>query len=181
MSDRDPPSAFRGEDENADFASPVMDLAASAVLAAVAVWIMVESLRLPVPGGLFTAPGLLPFAASASLLLMTLTLAAGALRRRRQSGAGRFEMPDDLGRGILLGAIVVLYVTAIQVLPVAWSGTVAGMRLAIGAFEIASVIVLTGVLRLFWRQALWLCFSVSLGWIAVLSIVFRGVFSIPLP
>lgn len=179
----DEPAAFRGEDVNVDFASPVMDLTACAALAALAIWMMVESLRLPMPGGLMTAPGLLPFLAAAGLLGMTLVLGAMALKRRRILGdsAGGFELPEEFLRSLGLAAIVVVYVAAMQYVPVSWRGTIGSLRIGVGSFEVTSVIVLTTVLRLYWMRPLWMCFAVSLAWIAFLSIVFRAIFSIPLP
>lgn len=174
---------FRGEDENVDFASPVMDLTAAAVLAAVALWMMVESLRLPMPGGLFTAPGLLPFLSAAGLLGMTGVLATMALKRRKLLGgsAGGFELPEDFTRSVGLGLIVVVYVAAMQTLPEAWSGSIAGERVTIGSFEVTSLIAVTTVLKIYWGERLWVCFLVTLGWIAFLSLIFRIIFSIPLP
>lgn len=179
----DDPSAFRGEEANVDFASPVMDLAAAAALAAIAVWMMVESLRLPAPGGLMTAPGLLPFASAAGLLGMVAALAAMALRRRRLLGdrAGGFDLPEDFARSLGLAAIMVVYLLALQSLPPLWTGSVAGMRASIGSFEVASLVAVTAVLRIHWRRPLWVCLSVTFAWIAFLSIVFRLIFRIPLP
>jgi hypothetical protein len=55
------------------------------------------------------------------------------------------------------------------------------IRFVIGAFEVASVVILTAILRIYWGAALWACFAVTLGWIAFLSIMFRIVFQVPLP
>ena len=177
----DDQSTFRGEDVNTDFASPVMDLTACGVLAAVAIWMMVESWRLPVPGGLLTAPGLLPFVSAAGLLAMTAVLVSMALKRKSIVGLGSFEVPEDIWRSAGLGLIMIVYVAALQYLPVSWTGNVVGTRVSIGSFEVASLVVITAVLRLFWKRPVWMCFAVTLVWIAFLSIVFRLVFSIPLP
>jgi hypothetical protein len=55
------------------------------------------------------------------------------------------------------------------------------LRFIIGAFEVVTVIVLTAILRIYWQQPLWACLAVSFGWTAFLSIVFRLIFSQPLP
>jgi hypothetical protein len=113
MSDQD--KAVLSEDPNAGLATPVMDLTAACIIAAIAVWFVVESLRLPVPSGIITAPGLLPFLTAASLLIMAGMLARAALRRRRnvEPGMDRFELPDDFRRSLLLGGILIVYVASL--------------------------------------------------------------------
>jgi hypothetical protein len=171
------------EDPNAGLATPVMDLTAAAVIAAICVWILVESLLLPVPATLITAPGLLPFLTAGSLLVMTGLLAAAALRRWRTvpRESNRFELPAEFPRAALLGAILIVYVAALQFLPISVATSLAGKRLALGSFEVASLIVLTVILRIFWGQALWIGLAVAFGWVAFLSLVFRLVFEIQLP
>lgn len=172
------------EDANAGLATPVMDLTAAIVVAAIAVFVVVQSLLLPVPGGaVSTAPGLLPFLTSASLLIMALLLGFSALQRRRTMPRAfdRFEIPTDALRSLTLGGIVALYVLAIQVVPFELSFNVGSLHFYIGAFEPVSVVVLTGLLRFYWRAPLWACLAVIVAWIAFLSIVFRMLFQTPLP
>jgi hypothetical protein len=171
------------EDPHAGLATPVMDLIAAAVIGAIALWICVESLRLPVPGGLFTAPGLLPFLSAGSLLIMAGLLAAAALRRRRALPAAPagIDLPPEFGRSMLLGAILVVYVAALQYLPVAAAFQAGPVRLVVGNFEVATILVMTAILRIFWRPALWAGLAVSFGWVAFLSLVFRLVFEQQLP
>jgi hypothetical protein len=171
------------EDPNAGLATPVMDLTAALVIAAICVWILIESLLLPVPAALITAPGLLPFLTAGSLLVMAGLLAAAALRRWHTvpSGSNRFELPVEFPRALLLGAILVVYVAALQFLPISAAASIAGKRLVIGNFEVASIIILTAILRIFWGRALWMCLAVTVGWTAFLSLVFRLVFEIQLP
>lgn len=180
-SDREKP--FQGEDANAGLATPIMDLIAAGALALLAVFVMIESLRLPMPGAVFTAPGLLPFLTGASLLVMAVVLGASAVVRRRATPPeqDRFVIPGDLRRTLVLGAIIVLYALGLQFVPVEQSVTIFGKRLVIGAFEVVSVVVLTGVLRLYWGRPLWLCLTVAFAWIAALSLVFRLAFQTPLP
>src|SRR5690554_2010138 len=102
------------EDVNAGLATPVMDLIAAVVIGAIALWFTVASLMLPRPGGIVTAPGLLPFLTAGSLLVMAGMLAAMALRRWRAAPqeAARLDLPADFRRSMLLGAILVVYVAA---------------------------------------------------------------------
>jgi hypothetical protein len=172
------------EDANAGLAAPVMDLTAAAVIALIAIFIAVESLRLPEPGGvIFTAPGLLPFVTAASLLVMALLLGYSAVARRRVTprALDRFEIPPDAMRSLTLGGMVALYVLALQFVPIKTSFNIGSLHFVIGAFEPVSVIFLTGLLRVYWRAPLWTCLAVIVVWIAFLSIVFRMLFQTPLP
>ncbi len=171
------------EDANAGLATPIMDLIAAVVIGAIALFVLIESLRLPVPGKVFTAPGLLPFLTSASLLIMAALLGTSALQRRRTTPRvlDRFEMPDDIRRSLMLGGIVILYVLGLQFIPVNVSFDIGPLHFLIGAFEVVSLVVITGLLKLYWRAALWACFAVTVGWIAFLSVVFRMLFQTPLP
>jgi len=74
---------FEGEEAGAGYAAPHLDLIAAGFLVCLALIVMVASFKLPVPGAILTAPGLLPFLTAASLLLMALFLGATAINRRR--------------------------------------------------------------------------------------------------
>jgi hypothetical protein len=172
------------EDANAGLATPIMDLTAAVIIALIAIFMAVESLRLPVPGGVvFTAPGLLPFLTSASLLVMALLLGTSAIIRQRITprALDRFEVPPDVLRSLALGGIVALYVLTLQFVPFGTSFNIGSLHFVIGAFEPVSVVFLTGLLRIYWRAPLWTCLSVIIVWIAFLSIVFRMLFQTPLP
>jgi len=176
--------AVVSEDANAGFATPIMDLAAAVIVAAIAIFVAIESLMLPLPSGrVFTAPGLLPFLTAASLLIMAFMLGFSALQRRRAMprALDRFEIPSDALRSLTLGGIVAVYVLAIQVVPFEASFNIGTLHFYIGAFEPVSVVFLTGLLRLYWRAPLWACLAVIVVWIAFLSVVFRMLFQTPLP
>lgn len=173
---------FSGEDENAGFASPGQDLIAAAVLALLSVWIMIESLRLDNPGSLATAPGLLPFLTAGSLCAMAAYLASLAMRRHRNHIATVpvDEKPDHL-RTVMLVGFIGAYLICVQLINFEYTFQLGGMRLGYGAFEVLTVIALTTILSVFWRQALWACLAVSVVWVTFLAGVFRYVFTIPLP
>ncbi|MPZ55506.1 MAG: hypothetical protein GEU91_03210 [Rhizobiales bacterium] len=182
----DQPRTVLSEDPNAGLATPLMDLIAAGILAAVSLWLMVESLRLPMPGGIATAPGLLPFLTAASLMMMALVLGADALTRRRKGIAGLpvpdgFDLPPDFRRSMALGVILIVYVAALEFASIEIAFELFGLRFIIGAFETVTVIVLAAILRIYWQAPLWTCAAVSFGWIAFLSIVFRLVFHQQLP
>ena len=171
------------EEANAGLAAPIMDMIAAGVIAAIALFVAIDSLLLPVPAGIFTAPGLLPFLTAASLLIMAVVLGYSALQRRRAMprGLDRFEMPDDILRSLTLGGIIIVYVAALQFIPFRSEFNLGPAHLVIGAFEPVSVVALTGLLKIYWRAPLWQCLAVTVGWIAFLSVIFRMLFQIPLP
>lgn len=174
--------SFAGEDENAGFASPRQDLVASAVLILLSIWIMIESLRLEIPGNLSTAPGLLPFLTAATLCVMALGLAWLAIKRQR-SGDTAASVEDETiqGRVPLLMALVGAYVLSLQFVSFDYSATIAGFRLSYGSFEVLTIVALTVILTIFWQPRLWPCLAVSAVWVTALAAVFRYVFVMPLP
>ena len=173
---------FAGEDENAGFASPAMDLVASAALIILSVWVMIESVRLDMPGGLATAPGLLPFITAASLCAMAVALAFMAEKRRREGAkTAPSEEVADLGRTIVLVGLVGAYLVALELVQFEYTFQVGGLRLGYGAFEVLTIISLTTILLLYWRKPVGQCLLVSVLWSTVLAGVFRYVFTIPLP
>ena len=179
-----PEVKFEGEDANSGFASPALDLIATAILVAIAVAMMVAAWRLPMPGAVHTAPGLLPFLIAASLLLMALGLGASALARRRSGVntpvfAGR-DWATDL-RSLLLAVAVALYIAALQVLAFQQNYAIFGTNLRLTAFEPATIVTLCSIIHLSWRGPIWITVSISIGWTVVLSLVFQLVFRIPLP
>jgi hypothetical protein len=174
--------SFAGEDENAGFASPRQDLLASAVLVLLSVWIMIESVRLEVPGNLSTAPGLLPFMAAATLCLMALALAWLAIKRQRAGDTGASPQEETIpGRVPLLMVLVGAYILSLQFVSFDYSATIAGYRLSYGSFEVLTIVALTVILTIFWQPRLWPCLAVSVVWVTALAAVFRYVFVVPLP
>lgn len=179
-----PEAKFEGDEADSGFASPTLDLIASAVLVAIAVAVMAASAALPMPGSIHTAPGLLPFIVAASMLIMALGLGASARARRRSGNhapafAGR-DISTDL-RSLLLACAVATYIAALHVLAFQENFSVFGMTLRLSAFEPATVIALSAIIHLSWRGPLWITAAVSFTWTAILSLVFQLVFRIPLP
>ena len=185
MANTDQPDVkFEGEDANAGFASPTLDLIAAAVLIAIAVAMMAASVALPMPGDIHTAPGLLPFLVSATLLLMALGLGGSALARRRSgvhlpAFADR-DLPTDL-RSLLLAIAVAIYIAALQFLAFQQKLSILGTNLRLTAFEPATIVTLCTIIHLSWRGPVWSTAAVSVTWTIVLSLVFQLVFRIPLP
>ena len=185
MTNTDQPDVkFEGEEAGAGFASPTLDLIASAVLIAISLAMMAASAALPIPGAITTAPGLLPFIVAASLLLMALGLGASALARRR-SGIHIPAFADrDLGtdlRSLLLAVAVAVYIAALQFLAFQYIFSVFGTTLRLTAFEPATIVALAAIIHVSWRGPIWITVAVCVTWTLILSLVFQLIFRIPLP
>lgn len=175
---------FEGEEAGAGYASPILDLVATAFLVLISVIVMVASFMLPVPGDVQTAPGLLPFLAAASLLVMALGLGFSAMTRQRAGVRGGFLDGRDreTDRGTLLLMVVVgIYIAALQFLAFRYDIVIAGFRYTIAAFEPVTIIALSVIIYGSWRGPLWIVLTISVAWTLVLSLVFQKAFNIPLP
>lgn len=179
------PVAFEGEEAGAGYASPKLDLIASCFLAVLAIIVMVAAKRLPVPGDLLTAPGLLPFFTSVSLLLMAVILGFTAVKRKstttQVAGKSVSTKESQTVRTLLLIALVGLYILALQVLAFQYDFTVGSTFFSISAFEPVTVVVLAAIVYIYWRGPIWITTAVSVVWTALLSIVFQKAFNLPLP
>lgn len=179
-----PEVKFEGEEAGAGFASPTLDLIATGILIAISVAMMAASIALPMPGAIHTAPGMLPFVISATLLLMALGLGASALARRR-SGVHMPIFADrdpttDL-RSLLLAVAIAIYIAALQFLAFQHNLSIFGTNLRLTAFEPATIVTLCTIIHLSWRGPIWITATVSIVWTVILSLVFQLVFRIPLP
>ena len=182
--DEDDAFHFEGEEAGSGYASPALDLIATALLIVISVVVMIASLRLPVPGNIETAPGLLPFLAAASLLAMAVGLGLSALARHRAGISGGLldgrDKETDL-RSLLLIVIVGVYLAGLHLLAFRYDVVIAGFRYTIAAFEPVTIVALTVIIAASWRGPLWIIVTVSVAWTLILSLVFQKVFNIPLP
>jgi len=169
--------------------TPAKDLAASAVIAAFAVFVMLIALRMPKPGTVYTAPGLLPFLTGLTLLIMAVGL---GIRSIRAGGVrGLLQGPDkgvrdhfaDIEnlRALLLIGIIIIYVIVTEQITFDLRFPTDFFVFYFSSYELISIITLTLVLRIFWRAALVRCFLVSAFWAIALASVFRYAFHILLP
>ncbi len=179
------PVAFEGEEAGAGYASPTLDLIAAGFLVLLTIIVMVASWALPVPGGLLTAPGLLPFVTAFSLLLMALVLGATALKRNRISAERVISKAstDDIptAKTLLLAALVGLYILALQFLAFQRDFSVGDSFFSISAFEPVTIVALAAIVHIHWRGPLWITTVVSVIWTLILSLIFQKAFNIPLP
>ena len=175
---------FEGEEPGSDYASPILDMIAAAILVAISVVTMVASVRLPMPGAIHTAPGLLPFIVAASLMVMALGLGASAFARHRAGLRMSLLSGRDLGtdaRSLVLAVAVAIYIAALQSLAFQQNFQLFGANLRLTAFEPCTIIALAAIMHMSWRGPIWITATVSVVWTVVLSLVFQIVFRIPLP
>lgn len=175
---------FEGEEAGSGHASPKLDLLASGFLIVLSAVVLVASIRLPVPGGIRTAPGLLPFLTAGSLGAMSIMLGASAWSRHR---AGVVMAPEDARdalsdrRALMLAGAVFVYIAAMQTLAFQLYFKVFGVDYVLSAFEPVTIIALTAIIHAAWRGPLWITALVSAVWALTLSLVFQKLFQIPLP
>ena len=175
---------FEGEEAGAGHAAPGLDLIAAGFLIGLSIIVMIASLTLPVPGGLRTAPGMLPFLTAASLGAMAILLGLSALNRRRE---GAVMDPADARDGTedrrvaLLALTIALYIAALQVLAFQMFFSIAGVPFVLSAFEPVTMLALATIIHVSWHGSLWITVLVSVGWTLALSLVFQKLFLIPLP
>lgn len=175
---------FEGEDGNAGYASPALDLIATAVLLAISVLVLVASYLLPIPGDLTTAPGLLPFLTAGSLGVMAVLLGLSAVSRRKGGVAlwsdnARDKVEDR--RTMALAVAVGVYIAGLQFLAFQYYFKIGEIPMVLSAFEPVTTISLAATIHIFWRGPLWITVLISLGWTLALSLVFQKLFTIPLP
>lgn len=175
---------FEGEEAGTGHAAPGLDLVAAVFLITLSIVIMIASIKLPVPGGLRTAPGVLPFLTAASLGVMAILLGLSALNRHR---AGVVTDPTNARNGTedrrvaVLALTVALYIAMLQVLSFQVFFSLAGVPFVLSAFEPVTTIALATIIHVSWRGPLWITALVSVGWALALSLVFQKLFLIPLP
>lgn len=175
---------FEGEEAGSGHAAPILDLLASGFLIVLSAVVLVASVRLPVPGGLRTAPGLLPFLTAASLGAMALMLGFSAWVRYRDGVVMDPEEARDGAsdrRTLLLAGAVFIYIAALQTLAFQVYFKIFGIDYVLSAFEPVTIIALAAIVHACWRGPLWITAVVSVVWALTLSIVFQKLFQIPLP
>jgi hypothetical protein len=180
---------FADEEDTGGQATPGKDLGSACVIGGLAIAVMVMSLRLDVPGEIFTAPGLLPFATSVTLLLMAIILGVIAIRAggaddftgAARQAAGAFFANEDDRRSLLLVGIVIAYVVLVGIINFDLRLPTSVFVFRLSSYEVISVAVITSILKLYWKAPLLRCFLVSLVTIETLAIIFRYGFGIIMP
>lgn len=175
---------FRGEDESAGAAHPLLDLTAGLFLLLLGIWFAAMSIALPVPGSVATAPGLLPFLTAASLGAMAILLGLSGFRRLGSTlpfdGSQIFTALESQRRIVLIVTIFV-YIAALDALSFETYLNIAGTSVPVGSFEPVTIVAMTTMLRFFWTDRLIHCVLVAVFWTLCIAFAFRGLFNIPMP
>ena len=202
----------RQEDESgegSDRAAAGRDLASALVIATFAALAVVFSIRLDVPGSIYTAPGLFPLITGATLFAMAVTLGWRAIRAgakiRVPSGLSALRWVRTLGwlrtirwvrafrrlrafggtgearRTALLMAMVTTYVLLVGLINFEFGVPLGFFTARISSYEVISVIMVAWILRLFWQAHPARCLIVALVSVEVLATIFRYGFGIPMP
>ncbi len=191
--DAEPPPELTGEEEFDERSTPNKDLASAIFLGLLAIATMVGSVRLDVPGSVFTAPGLLPFITGLTLLMMTAVLGTRAIRGGAAVGSmaalvgepfrtlNAFLSGDKNRRTLLLMAIVIAYVLLVAFINFDLRLPTPVFVFQISSYEVISVIMVTWILKLFWKASLLRCFIVTLLTVVALASIFRYGFGILMP
>ena len=169
--------------------TPGKDLMAASAIGVISIFVMLLAARMPKPTGIYTHPGLLPFLTGLSLLAMAVGLAVRAIRmggakspRATFSRSVRIYFSDiENHRTLLLIGLIVGYVVLIDLIPFELSLPTGFFVFQISSFELLSIVMLTLILKIFWRAALVRCLLISAGWIIALASAFRYAFYILMP
>ena len=159
------------------------------VIGAVAVAAIIMSIWLDVPGSAYTAPGLLPCVIGFTLLVMAIALGLSAVRAGGADdllggslrAAQTYFSHEEGRRALVLIALVVLYVLLVALIDFDLTFPTPVLLLEVSSFEVISILMVSGILRLFWRAPLLRCLGVALVTVLVLAAIFRYGFGIVMP
>ena len=188
--------------------TPNRDLAAAIVIGLLAALAVVFSVRLDVPGSIYTAPGLFPLITGSTLFAMAAVLGWRAIRAGATIGelggiatlgriatlSGIAALPRRLAdvlrasgaagearRTVLLMALVTAYVLLVGLINFEFSLPLGFATARISSYEVISVIMVGWILRLFWQAHPARCLIVALIAVEALAMIFRFGFGIPMP
>tara|TARA_B100001123_G_C15093533_1_gene940628 strand:+ start:439 stop:1029 length:591 start_codon:yes stop_codon:yes gene_type:complete len=168
--------------------SPGKNLLGAALVGLLAMLTMFFSLRLSVPGSLYTAPGLLPFIVGATLLLMAFILAVQAIQAGALSNLGKVSISssilhwsEEAQRRLLLAVLIVAYVLLVAFVNIDFRIPFIPFNYQISSYEVISVIMVTYILKIFWKGSLVQCLLITTVLVESLTIIFRYGFGILMP
>jgi len=164
------------------------NLVGAAMIGLLAMLTMFFSLRLVIPGSIYTAPGLLPFIVGFTLLLMAIILGmqsirAGALTQSNTffSGLAYTSWSEEDRRRLMLAALIVMYVLLVAFVNFNWQIPGAPFGFEISSYEVISIVMVTWILFLFWRARITKCLVIAVINVEFLANIFRYGFGILMP
>lgn len=177
--------------EGPDRTAPGSDLAAALVIAIFAALAVVFSIRLDVPGSIYTAPGLFPVIIGSTLFAMAAVLGWRAIRAgakikapgwlRALQKVAATGSTGEAHRTAQLMALVTAYVLLVGLVNFEFGVPLGFFTARISSYEVISVIMVAWILRLFWKAHPARCLLVALVSVEVLAAIFRYGFGIPMP
>ena len=173
---------YISEDEGSGYAAPIIDLISSAAILILSFWIIYESLKLKNPdNNILTAPALLPVIISISLIFMTLGIFYKSLKKLSINKTKSNHKETDYVIRFICPVALFFYVLGLTKLSFSYKLYFSNYQLDFRPLLILTIILLTLLLYIFWKQKLLSCFVVSLVWSLFLSFTFTNFFNIPLP
>ena len=180
---------FEGEEAVDKRSTPSKNLGSAVVIGAISIYVMFESTAFESPDTIYTAPGLFPFVAGLTLLIMAMFLAYSAIRsgadmhiiRAPLKGLREFFQDWESRRTLMLFGIMAIYVVLVALIELNLRIPIGGFVLQVSSFEVVSFGIVTLILLIFWKAAIWKCCIVSFCVVEALASIFRYGFSIPMP
>ena len=164
------------------------NLVGAAMIGLLAMLTMFFSLRLVIPGSIYTAPGLLPFIVGFTLFLMAITLGmqsirAGALTKSNTFFAGLAftNWSEEDRRRLMLAALIIIYVLLVAFVNFNLQIPGASFGFEISSYEVISIVMVTWILYLFWKASITRCFVITVINVELLATIFRYGFGILMP
>ena len=173
---------YMSEDEGAGLAAPIVDLVSSSLIILIALWFIYESVNLKVPDqNLLTAPALLPIITSITLIMMLLIIFYKSIKNLNINESNNLFKTISYKKNLISPIILFFYIFALTNYNFTYEIYILTFELIIGPFLIFTIILLTLLLYIYWKQKIYTCLLVSSIWSLFLSITFVNFFNIPLP
>ena len=173
---------YISEDEGAGLAAPIVDLVSSSLIILIALWFIYESVNLKVPDqNLLTAPALLPIITSITLIMMLLIIFYKSIKNLNINESNNLFKTISYKKNLISPIILFFYIFALTNYNFTYEIYILTFELIIGPFLIFTIISLTLLLYIYWKQKIYTCLLVSSIWSLFLSITFVNFFNIPLP
>ena len=182
MKDKLSKKNYISEDEGAGLAAPIVDLVSSSLIILIALWFIYESVNLKVPDqNLLTAPALLPIITSITLIMMLLIIFYKSIKNLNINESNNLFKTISYKKNLISPIILFFYIFALTNYNFTYEIYILTFELIIGPFLIFTIILLTLLLYIYWKQKIYTCLLVSSIWSLFLSITFVNFFNIPLP
>ena len=173
---------YISEDEGAGLAAPIVDLVSSSLIILIALWFIYESVNLKVPDqNLLTAPALLPIITSITLIMMLLIIFYKSIKNLNINESNNLFKTISYKKNLISPIMLFFYIFALTNYNFTYEIYILTFELIIGPFLIFTIILLTLLLYIYWKQKIYTCLLVSSIWSLFLSITFVNFFNIPLP